>query len=63
MGELRNSIDFIANEETPVLAADDGTLIFAKDSSNIGGSNPIYWGIQTLLLSCTQMENTLDMIT
>ena len=44
MGKLRNAIDFIADEETPVLAADDGIVTFVKDSSNIGGSNPAYWG-------------------
>jgi murein DD-endopeptidase MepM/ murein hydrolase activator NlpD len=41
-GKLRNSIDFIVDEETPVLAADDGIVIFVKDSSNIGGPNPFY---------------------
>lgn len=42
-GNLRNAIDFIADEETPVLAAADGIVTFVKDDSNIGGSNPIYW--------------------
>jgi murein DD-endopeptidase MepM/ murein hydrolase activator NlpD len=42
-GNLRNSIDFIADEETPVLAAADGIVTFVKDDSNTGGSNPIYW--------------------
>jgi murein DD-endopeptidase MepM/ murein hydrolase activator NlpD len=44
MGKLRNSIDFIADEETPVLAAGDGVVIFVKDNSSIGGPNPAYWG-------------------
>jgi murein DD-endopeptidase MepM/ murein hydrolase activator NlpD len=43
MGKLRNSIDFIVDEDTPVLAAGDGIVIFVKDSSNIGGPNPFYW--------------------
>ncbi|MGH9951293.1 MAG: M23 family metallopeptidase [Nitrososphaeraceae archaeon] len=43
LGKLRNAIDFIVDEETSVLAADDGIIIFVKDSSNIGGSNPAYW--------------------
>jgi len=43
MGKLRNAIDFIVDKETPVLAADDGIIIFVNDSSNIGGSNPVYW--------------------
>jgi murein DD-endopeptidase MepM/ murein hydrolase activator NlpD len=36
-------MDFIVDEETPVLAADDGIVTFVKDGSNTGGSNPIYW--------------------
>ncbi len=42
-GNLRNAIDFIADEETPVIAAADGIVTFVKDDSNTGGSNPIYW--------------------
>jgi murein DD-endopeptidase MepM/ murein hydrolase activator NlpD len=44
IGKLRNAIDFIVDKETPVLAADDGIIIFVKDNSDIGGSNPAYWG-------------------
>jgi len=43
LGKLRNAIDFIVDEETPVLAAADGIVTSVKDSSNTGGSNPIYW--------------------
>jgi murein DD-endopeptidase MepM/ murein hydrolase activator NlpD len=43
MGKLRNSIDFIVDEDTPVLAAGDGIVIFVKDSSDIGGPNPFFW--------------------
>jgi murein DD-endopeptidase MepM/ murein hydrolase activator NlpD len=43
MGNLRNAIDFIVYEQTPVLAAADGIVSFVKDSSNTGGSNPMYW--------------------
>ena len=43
LGQLRNAIDFIVDEDTPVLAAADGVVTFVKDDSNIGGSNPIYW--------------------
>ena len=42
-GKLRNAIDFIVDEETPVLAAADGIVTFVKDSSKSGGPNPIYW--------------------
>jgi murein DD-endopeptidase MepM/ murein hydrolase activator NlpD len=44
VGNLRNSIDFIVDEETPVLASADGIVTFVNDSSNIGGPNPSYWG-------------------
>ena len=44
LGKLRNAIDLIVDKETPVLAAADGIVIFVNDSSNIGGSNPVYWG-------------------
>jgi murein DD-endopeptidase MepM/ murein hydrolase activator NlpD len=43
LGKLRNAIDFIVDEETPVLSAADGIVTFVNDSSSIGGSNPIYW--------------------
>jgi murein DD-endopeptidase MepM/ murein hydrolase activator NlpD len=43
LGKLRNAIDLIVDEETPVLTAADGTVTFVKDDSDIGGSNPIYW--------------------
>jgi murein DD-endopeptidase MepM/ murein hydrolase activator NlpD len=44
LGKLRNAIDLIVDKETPVLAAADGVITFVQDSSNIGGSNPAYWG-------------------
>jgi murein DD-endopeptidase MepM/ murein hydrolase activator NlpD len=43
LGKLRNAIDLIVDEGTPVLAAADGIVTFVKDSSDSGGSNPIYW--------------------
>ena len=42
-GKLRNAIDFIADEETPVLAAANGVVTYVKDGSNTGGPSPIYW--------------------
>ncbi len=42
-GNLRNAIDFIVPEGTPVLAAADGIVVFVKDDFTIGGPNPIYW--------------------
>jgi murein DD-endopeptidase MepM/ murein hydrolase activator NlpD len=43
IGKLRNAIDFIVDNGAPVLAADDGIVIFVKDNSNTGGPDPIYW--------------------
>jgi murein DD-endopeptidase MepM/ murein hydrolase activator NlpD len=43
MEKLRNAIEFIVYEQTPVLAAVDGIVTFVKDDSDIGGSNPICW--------------------
>jgi murein DD-endopeptidase MepM/ murein hydrolase activator NlpD len=43
VGQLRNTIDLVANEDSPVLAAADGIVTFVKDSSNSGGSSPFYW--------------------
>ena len=43
MGKLRNAVDFIAPQNTPVLAAADGKVTYVKDDSNVGGSDPSYW--------------------
>ena len=43
VGKLRNAIDFIVAENTPVVAAADGIVTFVKDDSNIGGPNIEYW--------------------
>jgi murein DD-endopeptidase MepM/ murein hydrolase activator NlpD len=42
IGNLRNAIDFIVPEHTPVLAAANGIVTYVKDDSIIGGPNPIY---------------------
>jgi murein DD-endopeptidase MepM/ murein hydrolase activator NlpD len=41
-GNLRNAIDFIVPEHTPVFAAANGIVTYVKDDSTIGGPNPIY---------------------
>ncbi|MBV9176171.1 MAG: M23 family metallopeptidase [Nitrososphaeraceae archaeon] len=43
IGKLRNAIDLVVPENTPVLAAADGIVTAVKDDSNIGGPNPSYW--------------------
>src|SRR4028119_489767 len=43
IGKLRNAVDFIVPQNTPVLAAADGLVTFVKDDSNVGGPDPSYW--------------------
>jgi murein DD-endopeptidase MepM/ murein hydrolase activator NlpD len=43
IGTLRNAVDFIAPENTPVLVAADGEVVFVSDDSNVGGPDPSYW--------------------
>ncbi len=43
IGSLRNAVDFIAPQNTPVLVAADGEVVFVSDDSNIGGPDPSYW--------------------
>jgi murein DD-endopeptidase MepM/ murein hydrolase activator NlpD len=43
IGKLRNAIDLVVPENTPVLAAADGIVTVVKDDSNIGGPDPSYW--------------------
>ena len=48
-GKLRNAIDFIVPENTPVLAATDGIITFVKDDSKIGGPSPAYWNFSNFI--------------
>jgi murein DD-endopeptidase MepM/ murein hydrolase activator NlpD len=43
IGNLRNAIDFIAPEDTPVLAAANGIVTYVKDDSNTGGPDVSFW--------------------
>ena len=43
VGKLRNAIDFIVAENTPVLAAADGIVTSVKDDSHIGGPGIEFW--------------------
>jgi murein DD-endopeptidase MepM/ murein hydrolase activator NlpD len=49
-GNLRNAIDFIVPENTPVLAAANGIVTSVKDDSTIGGPNPIYWNFANFIV-------------
>ena len=49
-GKLRNAIDFIVPEDTPVLAAADGIVTYVKDDSDLGGPNVIYWNYTNFIV-------------
>jgi murein DD-endopeptidase MepM/ murein hydrolase activator NlpD len=42
-GSLRNAVDLIVPQSTPVFAAADGVVTFVHDNCNIGGPSPPYW--------------------
>jgi murein DD-endopeptidase MepM/ murein hydrolase activator NlpD len=49
VGKLRNAIDFVVPENTPVLAAADGIITLVKDDSNLGGPSPAYWNYSNFI--------------
>jgi murein DD-endopeptidase MepM/ murein hydrolase activator NlpD len=42
-GKLENAVDFVAPENTIVLAAATGTVTYDKDDSDIGGPSVNFW--------------------
>ena len=42
VGSLRNAVDLVSPQKTPVLAAANGVVTFVHDNYNIGGPNPSY---------------------
>jgi murein DD-endopeptidase MepM/ murein hydrolase activator NlpD len=42
-GKLENAVDFVASENTVVLAAAEGTITYVKDDSYIGGPSLNFW--------------------
>ncbi|MER5174446.1 MAG: M23 family metallopeptidase [Candidatus Nitrosocosmicus sp.] len=50
IGSFRNAIDFIAPQNTPVLDAAVGEVVFVNDDSNIGGPNPVYWNTTNFII-------------
>ena len=57
VGCLRNAVDFIAPQNTPVLAAADGKVTYVKDDSNVGGLDPSYWNYTNFIAIMHQMES------
>ncbi len=45
----RNAVDFIAPQNTLVIVAADGEVIFVSDDSNVGGPDPLYWNITNFI--------------
>ncbi len=43
VGKLRNSVDFVCDEGTPVYASLAGEVVWVKSDSNIGGPDRKYW--------------------
>src|ERR1044072_4047751 len=48
-GSLRNAVDLIAPQGTPVLASADGVVIYVHDDSNVGSSDPSYWNFTNFI--------------
>ena len=42
-GKLENAVDLIAAEDTTVLAAAEGVVMYVKDDSDIGGPSVAFW--------------------
>ena len=60
---LRNTVDFIAPQNTPVLVAADGKVVFVNDDSNVGGPDPSYWNTTYFTTLNIHLANTLNTIT
>ena len=48
-GKLENAVDFVAPENTTVLAAAPGTVTYVMDDSNIGGPSVNFWGYSNFI--------------
>ena len=49
LGRLENAVDFVAPENTIVLAAAEGTVTYVKDDSNIGGPSVNFWAYSNFI--------------
>src|SRR5690606_8540504 len=43
IGELKNAVDFVVDEGTPVLASAEGVVMYVSDGSYTGGPSIEYW--------------------
>ena len=49
LGKLENAVDFVALENTTVLAAAAGTVTYVKDDSEIGGPSINFWNYSNFI--------------
>jgi murein DD-endopeptidase MepM/ murein hydrolase activator NlpD len=49
LGRLENAVDFVAPENTIVLAAAEGTVTYVKDDSDIGGPSVNFWAYSNFI--------------
>jgi murein DD-endopeptidase MepM/ murein hydrolase activator NlpD len=42
-GKLKHAVDYMCKENTELLAAQDGEVVWVKEDSNIGGPDKKYW--------------------
>jgi murein DD-endopeptidase MepM/ murein hydrolase activator NlpD len=48
-GRLENAVDFVAPENTTVLAAAEGIVTYVKDDSDIGGPSVNFWAYSNFI--------------
>jgi murein DD-endopeptidase MepM/ murein hydrolase activator NlpD len=59
LGRLENAVDFLAPENTTVLAAAPGTVTYVKDDSEIGGPSVNFWDYSNFIsIKHQNEENT-----
>jgi len=56
-GHFKYAIDFLMDEGTPILAAREGTIVYLKDDSNEGGSDPKYDDLKYLNYMTLKHDN------
>jgi murein DD-endopeptidase MepM/ murein hydrolase activator NlpD len=49
LGRLKNAVDFVAPENTTVLAAAEGTVTYVKDDSDTGGPSVNFWAYSNFI--------------
>ena len=58
MGKLENAVDFVASENTIVLAAAPGIVTYVKDDSDIGGPSINFWASNFISIEHQNEEYT-----